>query len=211
VTTTVVGCGPNVGEPHTRLWECVAVTRYVDLPTDGASLGRCVILPGRRYTPDGPILFFAAQVALMRGWDVRQVWWEVPHMESDDDEVGWVGSELRHAVADFAGRVLVVAKSLGTLAASHAADRGYMAAWLTPLLTEPDLAAPLLSYPAAQFVMIGSQDPYLDNDVLDALPGERLVVPGDHILRVPDDAGAMVDSHEQFVRAFDVWLSSVNP
>jgi hypothetical protein len=38
------------------------------------------------------------------------------------------------------------------------------------------------------------------------LPGTNLVVPGDHILRVPGDPAAMVASHEQFIRAFDAWL-----
>src|SRR5205809_848287 len=114
--------------------------RFVDLAADGTSLGRCVILPGRIYTPDGPLLFFAAQVALERGWDVRQVWWEPPRFDSDDDEVAWVCAQLEAAVEGYDGRVIVVAKSLGTLAGAVAAQRGYAAAWLTPLLTEPDLA-----------------------------------------------------------------------
>ena len=36
---------------------------------------------------------------------------------------------------------------------------GYDAAWLTPLLTEREAAEPLLSYPASEFVVIGSSDP----------------------------------------------------
>lgn len=185
------------------------MSRYVDHAPDGTAVGRCVVLPGSRYTPDGPLLFFAAQVALMRGWEVRQVWWEVPDVDSDAEEVAWVGAQLEAAVDGYPGRVLVVAKSLGTLAAAVAATHAYEAAWLTPLLTEPDLAEPLLTYPAAQFVLIGSEDPYLDQGVLDALPGERLVVPGDHILRVPGDAAAMVAGHDRFVRAFDAWLSTL--
>lgn len=183
------------------------MTRYADYATDGTSLGRCIVLPGSKYTPDGPMLFFAAQVALTRGWDVRQVWWEAPRFSSDAEEVAWVGAQLEAAVQGYAGRVLVVAKSLGTLAASTAAARGYDAAWLTPLLTEPDLAEPLLSYPAAQFVIIGAEDPYYNRDVLEALPGERVVVAGDHILRVAGDAAAMVAGHDAFVRAFDAWLA----
>jgi hypothetical protein len=104
---------------------------------------------------------------------------------------------------------LVVAKSLGTLAAPVAAARGYDAAWLTTLLTESEVAEPLLSYPAAQFVVIGSSDPDFSQDVIDALPGERLVVAGDHVLRVPGDAAAMVASHGSFVRSFDAWLTAL--
>jgi hypothetical protein len=187
----------------------VAETRYVDFAAEGTPVGQCVVLPGRQYTPDGPLLFFAAQVALMRGWTVRQVWWDVPAHNDDAEEVAWVGSQLDAAVEGYAGRVLVVAKSLGTLAAPVAAARGYDAAWLTPLLTESDAAAPLLSYPGAQFVVIGDSDPYLSHDVLNALPGEHLLVPGDHVLPVPGDPTAMVASHDLFVRSFDAWLTAL--
>ncbi|GAA4703266.1 hypothetical protein [Nocardioides conyzicola] len=167
-----------------------------------------MVLPGSRYTPDGPMLFFAAQVALARGWDVRQVWWEPPAFDDDAAEVAWVGDQLDAALEGYDGRVLVVAKSLGTLAVARAAERGYAAAWLTPLLSEPDLAEAHRTYPAAQYVVFGAEDPYFRQDVLDALPGERLVVPGDHVLRVPGDPIGMVRSHEIFVRSFDAWLSA---
>jgi hypothetical protein len=188
------------------------MTRYVDYAPEGTSLGRCVVLPGRQYTPEAPLLFFAGQAALMHGWDVRQVWWDPAGRGSVAiaDEITWVGDQLDAALNGYSGRVLVVAKSLGTLAATRAATRGYDAAWLTPLLTEPEAAEPLLSYPAAQFVAIGSSDPFLSRDALDRLPGTCLVVDGDHILRVPDDAAAMVASHEQIIRAFDKWLTTLS-
>lgn len=187
------------------------MTRYVDHPAEGTPIGRCVILPGSRYTPDGPLLFFAAQVALMRGWGVRQVWWEPPRFDDDAEELAWVAAQLDEALDGYDGRILVVAKSLGTLAAARAAQLGLEAAWLTPLLTEPDVAGPLTTYPARQFVLIGSADPYLDQAVFDALPGQRLLVPGDHVLRVAADPAAMVASHDAFVRAFDGWLSAASP
>lgn len=105
----------------------------------------------------------------------------------------------------------IVGKSLGTLAATRAAAGGYDAARLTPLLPEPEAAEPLSSYPAAQFALIGASDPYLSREVLDALPGTKLVVPGDHVLRVTEDAASMVGSHDQFIRVFDAWLESVHP
>jgi len=155
------------------------------------------------------LLFFAAQAALARGWEVRQVWWEAPAFEDDEAEVAWVCGQLAGAVDDYDGTVLVVGKSLGTLAVPLAAECGFLAAWLTPLLREPDVAAVLSSYPAGQFVAIGDRDPYLDLDVLETLPGERVLVAGDHILAVPGDPAAMVRSHEQVVRALDAWLAQI--
>ncbi|MFA6575089.1 MAG: hypothetical protein WCS84_06680 [Nocardioides sp.] len=185
------------------------MTRYVDYTAEGTSVGRCVVLPGRQYTPDAPLLFFATQAALDRGWDVRQVWWEAPERGGDTDETAWVADQLAAAVEGYDGRVLVVGKSLGTLAAARAAAQGYAGAWLTPLLTDPEAAAPLTSYPAAQLVVIGSRDPYLDREVLDGLPGTRVLVEGDHVLRVPGDPAAMVSAHARFVEAFDAWLGTL--
>jgi hypothetical protein len=183
----------------------------VDRSAEGTPVGRCIVLPGTRYTPDAPLLFFAAEVALGRGWDVRQAWWDVPHFDTEAEELAWVGAELDAALEGHDGRVLVVGKSLGTLAAGRAAELRLDAAWLTPLLTEADVAGPLLSYPARQLVLIGSEDEFLDRDVLDALPGEHLLVPGDHVLRVPGDPAAMVAGHGRFVRAFDAWLAALTP
>ena len=183
--------------------------RYVDHDAEQTPVGRCVVLPGRRYTPDGPLLFFAAQTALTRGWDVRQVWWEVPDLEDDDAEVAWVCDQLAAAVEGYEGRCSSLGSRLGTLAAPLAAERRYQAAWLTPLLSEPDMAEVLTTYPADQYVVIGESDPYLSREVFDSLPGETLLVPGDHVLRVPDDPAAMAASHERFVRSFDAWIQSV--
>lgn len=189
------------------------MSRHVDLDPEGAPLGLCVVLPGRHYTADGPLLFFAAQVALAHGWQVRQVWWEPPQRGSLTvaDEAAWVGNHLDAALEAYDGRVLVVAKSLGTLAAGRAAERGLDAVWLTPLLADPDAAAPLASYPASQFVAIGADDPYLDREVLDRLPGTHVVVPGDHVLRVLGDVAAMLDSHARVSHAFEAWLTHLTP
>lgn len=47
------------------------------------------------------------------------------------------------------------------------------AAWLTPLLDDPEAAEPLVSHPAPQSVLIGSSDPFLDRTWLTGLPGVR--------------------------------------
>lgn len=189
------------------------MSRYVDLSPDASPLGRCVVLPGRQYSPDGPLLFFAAQTALARGWEVRQVWWDAHTRGSQDveTETAWVADQLDAALEGYDGRVLLVTKSLGTLAAAEAARRGLEAAWLTPILTDPGVAAALTDYSARQFTLIGTEDPFLDRGVFDALPGERLLVPGDHVLRVAGDPAGMVASHLEFVRAFDAWLQAGEP
>jgi len=74
------------------------MSRFVDLATEGTAVGRCIVLPGRQYTPDAPLLFFATQAVLARGWDVRQVWWDAPERGGDADELAWVGDQFDAAV-----------------------------------------------------------------------------------------------------------------
>ena len=185
------------------------MSRYDDRVTDGPAVGPCVVLPGRQHSPDGPLLFSAAPVALHHGWDVRQVWWDAAERgsASAEDEVAWVGDELDAALEGHDDPVLVIGKSLGTLGARRAAERGLDAVWLTPLLNEPSIAEVLLAYPAEQLVVIGEHDPFLDLEVLDALPGEHVLVPGDHVLSVPGQPLESVRSHERVVRALDAWLA----
>lgn len=87
--------------------QSVVMSRYVDYDAEATSIGRCIVLPGRRYSPDGPLLFFVTQTALARGWDVRQVWWEAPEWDNwtMDDEIAWVAGELDTAAQ---GRLLTV-------------------------------------------------------------------------------------------------------
>ena len=56
----------------------------------------------------------------------------------------WVRRHVAAALAEEdADHVLVVGKSLGTRAASYAAERGLDAIWFTPLLVDPALAREL--------------------------------------------------------------------
>ena len=185
------------------------MTRYVDSPAEGDPVGRCLVLPGREYTADGPLLLFAAETARHHGWDVRQVWWDAPRRGGGTDEVAWVERELDAALEGHDGPVLLVAKSLGTLAAARAASLDLPAVWLTPLLSVAEAATPLMSYPAPQLVVIGRDDPFLDRDVLAVLPGTHRVVVGDHVLRVPGDPAAMVASHAEVVGVLDSWLATL--
>src|SRR3954452_2946984 len=104
---------------------------------EGTPVGTAVVVPGRGYPPAAPLTFFAGFVLLQHWWSVRQVWGAPPPHESDEQTLAWVRGEVEAAVPPD-GRVLVVAKSLGTLAAPLAAERGVPAAWLTPILGLPD-------------------------------------------------------------------------
>ena len=109
------------------------------------------------------------------------------------------------------GRVLLVAKSLGTYAAPLAAERGYDAVWLTPLLQLPSLAEAFAANPARQLLVGGTADDIAwDAAVardLAARGCDVLEVPGaDHALMVPGDVVRGVEVHVEVVRAVDSFL-----
>lgn len=181
-------------------------TRYVDLgpaADDPAAKGLLVVLPGRGYHPDKPLLAVATQVAVDRGWRVRQVWWHA----SDDADEAWAGAELRSAAQGSEGAVRVLGKSLGSRAAPAAAVASYPSCWLTPLLQLPPVVEGIRANPASQLLVGGSADEAWNRTIADELPGEVVELPGaDHSLNVRGDKNATATAHAEFVRAFGAWL-----
>jgi len=183
----------------------------------GVPVGTAVVVPGRGYPPAAPLTFFAGFSLLQHGWSVRQVWWDPPAYESDEQTTAWVRAQVEPALPA-GGRVLVVAKSLGTYAAPLAAERGYDAVWLTPLLQVPFLAEAIAANPGRQLLVGGTADDVAwDSGVAREL-AERgcdlLEVPAaDHALMVPGDVVRGVEAHVDAMRAVDSFLArlSVEP
>ncbi len=89
----------------------------------------------------------------------------------------------------------VVGKSLGSVAASLAAERGLPAIWLTPLLVRPDVVSALNATEAPALLIGSSADPsWADgarpaNDLLERVEFDGL----DHSLQVEGDPLASLD------------------
>lgn len=180
---------------------------------DGEPVGTAVIVPGRGYPPAAPLLFFAGFELLQHGWSVRQVWWDPPEHETDELTTAWVRGHVERALPE-SGRVLLVAKSLGTYAAPLAAERGFEAVWLTPLLQVPALVDAIAANPARQLLVGGSADELAWRvDVARAL-AERgcdvCEIPGaDHALMAPGDTVRGVEVHVEVTRAVGAFLSGL--
>lgn len=177
---------------------------------DGDPIGRAVLLPGRNYPPDLPLLHFSMRALLQRQWSVRQVWWQASAVDDSTETADWVTAQLLAAVGDEAVD-LVVAKSLGCYAAPYAASSALPAIWLTPVLTDPLVADALLANDARQLVVIGSADPYLDDAVVRTLAErpsvEVWVTPSaDHALAVPGDVAQSVRLLGELVERVVGWV-----
>ncbi|HEY2790880.1 MAG TPA: alpha/beta hydrolase [Micromonosporaceae bacterium] len=97
-----------------------------------------LIAPGRGYGPDAPLLDYAGRAADNRGATVEAVAWEsadeIAAMSADDDSKAICAQVAARLEAIPAARPLLIGKSLGSHAASVAADRDLPAVWITPLL-----------------------------------------------------------------------------
>ena len=180
---------------------------------DGRPVGTAVALPGRVPQYSALLLGFAAQALTQHGWAVDQLWWDPPDHGGDDDaDYAWVRDRLDEA-APAEGRVLVVGKSLGTLAAPLAAERAYDAIWLTPLLHERRIVDAVAANPGRQLLVGGTGDASWDSGVareLEAGGCRVLEIPdADHSLLVPGDIVRGAGIHVEIVRAIDSFLGGV--
>ena len=178
----------------------------------GPSRGVALVVPGRAYSPSAPLLEFARRALLQHGLTVQQLWWDST-TRGDEDPEPWVRRHVQAAhAAEDADHVLVVAKSLGTLAASYAAERGLDAIWFTPVLTEAPVAEAIAANAGRQLLVGGLAD-----QLWDAAVARELADNGCDVLEVPDadhslgtdDAVRTAEIHVEVARAVESFLSGI--
>jgi predicted alpha/beta hydrolase family esterase len=99
----------------------------------GDRRGTVLMLPGRGYSCGMSLLAWTTRALQATGWTVLQAEWELSGVPVQPREfVENVAQQLDETERQ-PGPVLVVAKSLGTLAAHWAAEQAYPAVWLTPV------------------------------------------------------------------------------
>jgi hypothetical protein len=153
---------------------------------------RCaVILPGIRYFSQAPLLWFAREAAQAGGWSVVEVDERAPR---DQEPFGWMRGQAERAleVASGAERVVVIGKSLGSVAATLVSGP---AVWLTPLLNQPEVTGAIGSATAPTLLVGSTADPTWaggavpNNASIEVLELEGL----DHSLQLTADPIASVD------------------
>jgi hypothetical protein len=148
-----------------------------------------VILPGIRYFSQAPLLWFAREAAQAGGWSVVEVDERAPR---DQEPFEWMRGQAERALeaASSAERVVVIGKSLGSVAATLVSGP---AVWLTPLLNQPEVAGAIASATAPALLVGSTADPTWaegapGNEVVEVLELEGL----DHALQVTGDPTASV-------------------
>ena len=171
-------------------------------PTDKIA----IVFPGLGYTCQMPLLYYGTKVLLEKGYDVLWVEYNYNRDEyrykSDDKKLEWQRFDAEAAFkAAMANKnykkVLLMGKSLGTVALAHLAsshrDVVGKVIWLTPLLGHDDVYAKIKENAKDQLFIIGTRDPFFQKDRIDEirnLGGKFTVVKdGDHSLEVEKDIG----------------------
>lgn len=182
--------------------------------------GNVLMLPGRAYSCEQPLLARATHALRSAGWRVLQAAWHLEALPADPRRfVEGAAAQLESEAHRQEGPVLVVAKSLGTLAAHWSADRGYAAVWLTPVLRAEglnplpvesrELARRLRTYPRDNLVVGGTADVFW----MDGFAGTGRVIEvagADHSLDLADQ-DASLRQHEGIAAAIVDFASRVHP
>jgi pimeloyl-ACP methyl ester carboxylesterase len=165
---------------------------------DGDPARTAVILPGRMLA-GMPVNAFAQQGLTAAGWRVVQVWDE--YLDPDEDAGEWVHERLAAAVrhAPEARQILVVGKSMGTLAAADAAEHGWPGIWLTPLLADDESVVALRRRTAPALLIGGTEDPMWNGRIAREITDDVLELEGaDHGLAKAEHLQRIVDAVAEF-------------
>ncbi|MCT2998540.1 hypothetical protein [Propionibacterium freudenreichii] len=124
---------------------------------------RMLVIPGVRYSCDRPLLNWTSTIAHQHGWWVQQAQWELTPQTNQEEIIARALELLDHDAPD-ADQTMVVAKSMGSRAASTASANGWCGIWLTPLLDVEEVRAALLEYHGPSLIAGGSIDPHWGPD-----------------------------------------------
>jgi pimeloyl-ACP methyl ester carboxylesterase len=147
---------------------------------------------------------------------VRPIVWELPRGSDFSRQRLRVASQVESAVEELTAAAgaapVVIGKSLGSLAAPVAADRGLAAVWFTPLLTDEPTVAALRRATGPCLLVGGTADRFWDGQAARSLPAEVVEVDGaDHGMFVPGGLAASAAVLGQVITAVEDFLGRVWP
>jgi len=170
---------------------------------------RVVLLPGARYPTRAPLLWFAREVAVARGYGVLEVLDAPP---AGEDPFAWIRDRARRALDhEPSARDVVIGKSLASEVTDLVAERELPAIWLTPLLDRAGVVAGLARAAQPALLVGGTGDPTWRPE---ALPEHALLdvaeLDGlDHSLQLPGDPEASLKALRTVVKRVERFLGAL--
>ena len=168
----------------------------------GTPAGILIVFPGREYGPEAPLLRGPIESLTGEGWDVLVASYREGSGSGGGDPILVRARRALDRIlpARSYHRIGLLGKSMGTpyvaaLCADEAGLAGARAAYLTPLIGNPDFERDFLRTPQPSYLAVGTADPFYSAEALVALKGRRdfqlTVIEGaDHGMNVPGDPQA---------------------
>jgi len=176
----------------------------VRLIAEGSAPGApALVLPGRGYDADQPVLRIVRDELLVADRRVLTLFWDEtpPAPERVNELVHVLLHDLRPS--------FVVAKSLTTLGLPAAADCDLAGIWLTPLLDQPDVGMAAARSHEHTLLVGGTADESWDRTLAHESDREVLEFVGaDHSLEFAGDTGATEDARRELRRRVREFLAS---
>lgn len=170
---------------------------------------RVVLLPGARYPTRAPLLWFAREVAVARGFGVLEVLDEPP---SGEDPFAWIRDRAQRALDHASSeRDVVIGKSLASEVTDLVAARELPAIWLTPLLNRPNVVAGLARATQPALLVGGTADPTWRPQALpEHAPLDLAELDGlDHSLQLAGDPAASLKALQTVVKRVERFLGAL--
>lgn len=187
-----------------------------------------IMFPGLRYTCDMPLIYYPSRLFAQRGADVLQVNSDYTKPEyqsaSQSEQADWLITDTEAALR--AGkakgnynRLILVGKSIGTLALAHLVGKpsaqDAITIWLTPLLRQQSLVSAALLYKGPALYVAGTGDPIFAagpmQRIQDATGAKTLIVEGaDHSMEIPGDPFQSIQIMERILQGIADFLNELS-
>lgn len=187
-----------------------------------------IVLPGQGYTAHMPVLYYPTSLLVNRGADILNVDYDYYRKPAFSKVSGVERSQWLFADATAAleaglaqrpyERVVLVGKSLGTLAMGHliTTDAQLVQSpciWLTPLVRNATLRQQIAQARPRSLFVIGTADSHYDpadfTEVVEATRGQSLVIEGaNHSLEVVGSVSESLRAMAQVVQAVEIFLDA---
>lgn len=186
-----------------------------------------ILFPGLRYTCDMPLLYYPSRLFAQRAADVLLVNTDYTQPEyqsaSQSEQADWLTSDAQTALRTGKAqgnykRLILVGKSIGTLALAHLIStplgEGAITIWLTPLLRQQSLVSAALLFKGPALYVAGTGDPIFASGpmqrIQDATGAEVLIVEGaDHSMEIPGDPFQSIQVMERILRGISAFLDKL--
>jgi hypothetical protein len=187
-----------------------------------------IVLPGQGYTAHMPVLYYPTSLLVNRGADILSVEYDYYRKLAFSKASGIERSQWLFADATAAleaglaqrpyERIVLVGKSLGTLAMGHLITTDARLAqasciWLTPLVRNATLRRQIAQAKPRSLFVIGTADSHYDPagfaEIVEATRGQSLVIEdANHGLEIANSVPESIRAMERVVKAVDAFLSN---